>query len=235
MKENETKHCILWGNMIRLQRENTKQGNSEQGIEIIMVHRTNNIQFSSVTQSCLALCKPMDCSMPGLPVHHQLLETPWTAAQQASLSITNSQSILKLMSIRSVMPSNYLILCRLSLTVSIDSPSICHEVMEPDAMILGFWMLSFKPTFSFSSFTFLKRLFSSYLLSAIKVVSSAYLSLLIFLPDLDSSLCSSSPGFLMMYSAYKLNKQGDNIQPWCTPVLIWNQSIIPCPVLTVAS
>ena len=39
----------------------------------------------------------------------------------------------------------------------------------------------------------------------------------------------------MMYSAYKLNKQGDNIQPWCTPFLIWNQSIIPYPVLTVAS
>ena len=39
----------------------------------------------------------------------------------------------------------------------------------------------------------------------------------------------------MMYSAYKLNKQGDNIQPWCTPFLIWNQSVVPCPVLTVAS
>jgi len=39
----------------------------------------------------------------------------------------------------------------------------------------------------------------------------------------------------MMYSAYKLNKQGDNIQPWCTPFPIWNQSIVPCPVLTVAS
>ena len=38
-----------------------------------------------------------------------------------------------------------------------------------------------------------------------------------------------------MYSAYKLNKQGDNIQPWCTPFLIWNQSVVPCPVLTVAS
>ena len=38
-----------------------------------------------------------------------------------------------------------------------------------------------------------------------------------------------------MYSAYKLNKQGDNIQPWHTPFLIWNQSIVPCPVLTVAS
>ena len=38
-----------------------------------------------------------------------------------------------------------------------------------------------------------------------------------------------------MYSAYKLNKQGDNIQPWCTPSPIWNQSVVPCPVLTVAS
>ena len=37
-----------------------------------------------------------------------------------------------------------------------------------------------------------------------------------------------------MYSAYKLNKQGDNIQPWCTPFPIWNQSVVPCPVLTVA-
>ena len=38
-----------------------------------------------------------------------------------------------------------------------------------------------------------------------------------------------------MYSACKLNKQGDNIQPWCTPFPIWNQSVVPCPVLTVAS
>ena len=38
-----------------------------------------------------------------------------------------------------------------------------------------------------------------------------------------------------MYTTYKLIKQGDNIQPWCSPFLIWNQSIVPCPVLTVAS
>ena len=68
-----------------------------------------------------------------------------------------------------------------SITVSIVSQSICHEVMELDAMILVFWMLSFKPTFSFSSFTFLKRLLSFCWLSAIRVVSSAYLRLLIFL------------------------------------------------------
>ena len=65
-------------------------------------------------------------------------------------------------------------------TVSTVSPSISHEVMGPDAMILVFWMLSLKPTFSLSSFTFIKRLFSSSSLSAIRVVSSAYLRLLYF-------------------------------------------------------
>ena len=84
----------------------------------------------SVTKSC---CNPMYCSTPGFPVLHYLPEllkpmsiqfssvqslsrvwpfaTPWTAANQASLSITNSQSLFKLMSIESVMPSNHLILC----------------------------------------------------------------------------------------------------------------------------
>src|SRR5574340_934987 len=93
------------------------------------------------------------------------------------------------------------------------SPSISHEVMGSDAMIFVFCMLSFKPTFSLSSCTFIKRLFNSSSLSAIKVVSSAYLKLLIFLLAILISACaSSSPAFLMMYSAYKLNKQGDNIQ-----------------------
>ena len=203
--------------------------------------------------------------------------------------------------------------------------------MGPDAMICVFWMLSFKPTFSLSSFTFIKRLFSSSLLSTIRVVPSAYLRLLIFILAILIPACaSSSPAFHMMYSApaaakslqlcptlcdpvdgnppgspvpgilqertlewvaisfsngwkwkvkgnllscvrllatpwtaayqalpsmgfsrqeywsevplpspmysaYKLNKQGDNIQPWCTPFPVWNQSVIPCPVLTVAS
>ena len=68
-----------------------------------------------------------------------------------------------------------------SLTVSIASPSMCHEVMGPDAIIFIFWMLSFKPVFSLSSFTFIKRLFSSSLLFPIRVVSYAYLRLLTFL------------------------------------------------------
>ena len=67
------------------------------------------------------------------------------------------------------------------------------------------------------------------------LVSSAYLRLLIFLPAILIPACAfSSPVFLMMYSAYKLNKHSDNTQPWCTPFPIWNQSVVPCPVLTVA-
>ena len=100
--------------------------------------------------------------------------------------------------------------------------------MGLDAMILVFWMLSFKLAFSFSSFTFIK-LFSS-LLFAIRVVSSAYLHIYI-----SPRLFSSRLVFLRMYTAYKLNKQGEQYTAWHTPFPIWNQSIVPCPVLTVAS
>ena len=73
-----------------------------------------------------------------------------------------------------------------------------------DAMILIFWKLSFKPTYFTLLFTFIKRLFSSSI-SAIRVVSSVYLRLLIFLPAILIPACaSSSLAFCMMYSAYKL-------------------------------
>ena len=100
----------------------------------------------------------------------------------------------------------------------------CHELS---------FLMSFKPTFSLSSFTFIKRLFSSSSLSAIRVVSSPYRRLLIFLPAIWIPACaSSSPVFLLMYSTYKLNKQGDNIQPRRIPFPIWNQSVVLCPFLT---
>ena len=90
--------------------------------------------------------------------------------------------------------------------------SICHEMMGLDVIILVFWMLSFKPTFLLSSFTFIKRIFSSSSLSAIRMVSSAYLRLLIFLLAVLIAACSSSsPAFLMIYSAYKLNEKGDKL------------------------
>ena len=67
------------------------------------------------------------------------------------------------------------------------------------------------------------------------MVSSAYLRLLLFFPAILIPACaSSSLAFHMMYSAYELNKQGDNIQPWHTSFPIWNQSAVPCSVLTVA-
>ena len=60
--------------------------------------------------------------------------------------------------------------------------------------------------------------------------------LLVFLPAvLIPASDSSSPAFHMIDPAYKLNKQGDNTQPWCTPFPVWNQSVVPCLVLIVAS
>ena len=105
---------------------------------------------------------------------------------------------------------------RKSVTAPTFSPSICREVMGLNAniWIFFFLILSFKPTFSLYSFTLIKRLFSSSWLSAIRVVSSVYLRLLIFFPAILIPDCnSSSPAFCMMYSVYKLNKQGDNTQP----------------------
>ena len=68
------------------------------------------------------------------------------------------------------------------------------------------------------------------------MVSSVYRRLLIFLLAIFiPAWASSSLAFRTMYSAYRLNKQGDNLQPWLTPFPIWNQSIVPCLVLTVAS
>ena len=63
-----------------------------------------------------------------------------------------------------------------------------------------------------------------------------YLRLLVFFPAILIPACSSSnPAFCIMYSAYKLSKQSDNIQPWRTSFLIWHQTVVLCPVLTVAS
>ena len=121
-----------------------------------------------------------------------------------------------------------------SATTSTFPPSICHEVMEPDAMILVFtcWILS-QP---FYSFTLIKRFFSSSLLSAIRVLSSTYLKLLIFLLAILIPACdSSSPAFLMMHSAYKLNKQGDSIQPCHTPFPVLNLSVDTIPRKQVCS
>ena len=89
-----------------------------------------------------------------------------------------------------------------SVTVFIVTPSICHEVMVPDAIILVFWRFGFKPAFFQSPFPLIKRVFSSSLISAISVVSLIFL-LAILIPACNSS----SLAFCMI----TLHKQDDNI------------------------
>ena len=87
-----------------------------------------SVQFSSVAQSCLTLCNPMNCSTPGLPVHHKLLEST------------------KPMSIVLVMPSNHLILCRPLLLLPSIFPSI--RVFSNDSALRirwpKYWSFSFR-------------------------------------------------------------------------------------------
>ena len=112
---------------------------------------------------------------------------------------------------------------RISVTTFGVPPSICHEVMGLDATIFIFSIFSFKLGLSLS-FTLIKRFFSSSLLSAIRVVSCAYLRLLMFLLLIPACNSSSLP-FLMMCSAYRLNKQDDSRQSCGTPFPNLNQSV----------
>ena len=90
------------------------------------------VQFSSVTQSCPALCDPMGCSMPGFPIHHQLLEPTQT------------------MSIVSVMPSNHLILCHPLLLLPSIFPSI--RVFSNESVLPIRWPKYWSFNFSISPF-----------------------------------------------------------------------------------
>ena len=79
--------------------------------------------------------------------HVRLFVTPWTAAHQASLSIINSQSLRKLMSIKSVMPSNHLILCR-PLLLPLIFPSI--KVFSSESVLRIRWPKCWSFSFSMS-------------------------------------------------------------------------------------
>ena len=86
--------------------------------EVIMICELNRLM--NLTEHCL----PETISSVQSLSHVQLCATPWTAARQASLSITNSQSLIKVMSVELVMPSNHLILCRPLLLLPSIFPSI---------------------------------------------------------------------------------------------------------------
>ena len=206
-KEKTNNPIEKWAKLNRsFMEEEDKKCSTSTGKETNLI--SNSIQFSSVAQSCLTLCDPMDCSTPGLPVHHQLPELTQTHVHWVSDAIQPSHPLSAVSHCFHWFP--------------IYLPWIDGTRWHD----LSFLMLSWKPTFSLSSFTYIKRLFSSSL-SAIRVVSSAYLRLLIFLPAILIPACASfSLAFGMLYSAYQLNKQGDHIQPCSTPVLIWNQSVV---------
>ena len=90
------------------------------------------IQFSTVAQSCSTLCDPMNRRMTGLPVHHQLLEPTQPHVHRIGDAIQPPHPLLApFFSCLQSFPAP-------SVTVSIVSPSICHEDMGPDCMILVF-------------------------------------------------------------------------------------------------
>ena len=156
-------------------------------------------QFKSINSSVLSL----PYSPPLTTIHSYWKNHSFDCTdQQSNVSVFNMLSRLviaflprnKSLLISWLQSSSAVILeCKKikSVTVSIVSPTICHEVTGLDAMIFVFWMLSFKPAFSLSSFTFIKRLFSFSSLSVIRVVSSAYLRLLIFLLAILIPACAS--------------------------------------------
>ena len=120
------------------------QRNANQNCNEVLPHTSQN-QFSSVQ----------------LLNHVPLFVTPWTAARQASLSITNSRSLLKLISIESVMPSNYLLLCHLLLLPLSIFPSI--RIFSNESVLHirwpKYWSFSFSisPSNEYSGLAIIKK------------------------------------------------------------------------------
>ena len=129
-------------------------------------------------------------AQPSFPVHHQLPELTQTHVHLVSdaiqpshalsspsppaFNLSQHQDLFQWVSSSYQVAEVILKPAKIkSVTVSIVSPYICHELMGPDAMILVFWMLTFKQTFSLSSCTFIKVLFSFSSFSATRVVSFA--------------------------------------------------------------
>ena len=129
-KKSDAKTYLLYGSTLWSSRSG-KIKMIEIGIAALWVGRSlggglkqpNGRERCSISASGWRLLRYQFSSVQSLS-HFRLFATPWIAARQASLSITNSRSWLKLMSIESVMPSNYLILCRPLLLLPSIFPSI---------------------------------------------------------------------------------------------------------------
>ena len=151
-------------------------------------------------------------SYPYLTTGKTIVLTTWTFVGKVTSLLLNKLSKFVIAFLPrskclliSCLPSPYAVILEPNkikyVTVSTVSPSIYHEVMGLDAMIFIFWMLSFKPVFSFSSFTFIKSLFSSSF-SALSMVTSAYPKIDFLLSIWIPACASSSLAFPMMHLAY---------------------------------
>ena len=133
-----------------------------------------------------------------------------------------------------------------SLTVSIVSPSIWYEVTGPGAMIFVFWMLSFKPTFSLSSFTFIQRLSSSSSFSALRMVSSVYLRfqigkgvhqgciLLSCLFNLHAEYIMQNAGLDEAQPGIKIARRNINSLQLCSSLqLLWTFLVMSSPLISL--
>ena len=168
----------------------------------------------------------MGCSMPGLPVHHQLLEFTQTHIHWVSDAIQLSHPVIAFSSHIQSFPASGSFQISQFFTSGSQRIVLSVSTSVLPMNIQDWFPLGWTVWISLQS----KRLFS-YSLFAIKLVSSAYLRLFICFPSILIPACaSSSPASLMMYAAYTLN-----MQPWHAPFPIWNQSVVPCPVLTVSS
>src|ERR1700733_14177556 len=113
-------------------------------------------------------------------------------------------------------------------TTSISSPSTSKLSHAAVVIIFVFFMLKYRPAFSLSLFTLLINSTRSFFFPANNVVSSAYLKLFSIFPAIFTpSVVSSNPAFLIILSAYRLNRKGDKMQPCLTPFLTLNFPVSP--------
>ena len=171
-------------------------------------------KLNLVVQSCLTLWDPMDSSTPGFPVLHHLPVCSNSCPLSQWCHPTISSSVAPFCFWPSVFPSIRVFSSDSALFIRWPEYwSFSISTFNEYWKFFESWVLS-QPFHS--SFTIIKRVFSSSSLSAIRMVLSAYLRLLILLLAILIPVCESwfqfvSPAFCMMFSACKLNKQGDSI------------------------
>ena len=116
-----------------------------------MYFSLSQVTIRNILSKSLQLFSSVQFSSVQVLSRVQLFVTPWIAARQASLSITNSQSLLKLMSIEPVMPSNHLILCRPLLLLPPIPPSI--RVFSNESTLRIKWPKYWSFSFSISPYS----------------------------------------------------------------------------------